>query len=159
MHQIIYRFHKTILILSVFLTLFSIFLATRLKLDLNLIALLPSDNPSVNVFFDVIETIGIQSTLIALVEMPQHIDQKDSEAIVEHLSKKYAQSRLITEIEYKNETRQLSNFLQIYLEHLPQLLKAGDLTKFAQKLSDEGIHKQVLENKKILMTSKRAGLR
>jgi predicted RND superfamily exporter protein len=152
MHQIIYRFHKTILIFSVFLTLFSIFLATRLKLDLNLIALLPSDNPSVNVFFDVVETIGIQSTLIALVEMPQHIDQKDSEAIVQHLSKKYAQSRLITEIEYKNETRQLSNFLQIYLEHLPQLLKAGDLTKFAQKLSDEGIHKQVLENKKILMT-------
>lgn len=152
MHQIIYRFHKYILIIFVFLTLIAIILATRLKLDLNLIALLPSDNPSVDVFFDVVETIGVQSTLIALVEMPQHIDQKDSEAVVEHLSKKYAQSRLITEIEYKSETRQLSNFLQIYLEHFPQLLKPGDLNKFAQKLSDEGIHKQVLENKKILMT-------
>jgi len=103
-------------------------------------------------FFDVIETIGIQSTLIALVEMPRNIDQKDSEAIVEHLSKKYAQSRLITEIEYKNETKQLSNFFQICLEHLPQLLKAGNLNKLAQKLSDEEIHKQVFENKKILMT-------
>lgn len=152
MHQIIYRFHKYILIFSVFLTLIAIVLATRLKLDLNLIALLPSDNPSIDVFFDVVETIGIQSTLIALVEIPQNIDQKDAESIVEHLSKKYAQSRLITEIEYKNATRQLSNVLQIYLEHLPQLLKAGDLNKLAQKLSDEGIHKQVLENKKILMT-------
>jgi len=152
MHQIIYRFHKYILILSVFLTLIAIILSTRLKLDLNLISLLPSDNPSVDVFFDVIETIGIQSTLIALVEMPRNIDQKDSEAIVEHLSKKYAQSRLITEIEYKNETKQLSNFFQICLEHLPQLLKAGNLNKLAQKLSDEEIHKQVFENKKILMT-------
>jgi len=88
MHQIIYRFHKYILIFSIFMTLAAIILATRLKLDLNLLALLPSDNPSVNVFFDVVETIGIQSTLIALVEMPQNIDQKDSEAIVEHLSKK-----------------------------------------------------------------------
>ncbi|MBU0768842.1 MAG: MMPL family transporter [Proteobacteria bacterium] len=152
MHQIIYRFHKTILIFSAFLTLVAIIFATRLKLDLNLLSLLPSDNPSVDVFFDVVETIGIQSTLIALVEMPQNIDQKDSEAIIEYLSKKYAQSRLITEIEYKNDTRLLSNFLQKYLEHLPQLLKAGDLNKFAQKLSDEGIHKQVLRNKKILMT-------
>jgi len=152
MHQIIYRFHKTILIFSVFLTLVAIILATRLKLDLNLLSLLPSDNPNVDVFFDVVETIGIQSTLIALVEMPQNVDQKDSEAIVEYLSKKYAQSRLITEIEYKNETRQLSNLFQIYMEHFPQLLKAGDLNKLAQRLSDEGIHKQVLENKKILMT-------
>jgi len=51
MHQIIYRFHKYILILSVFLTLIAIILFTRLKLDLNLISLLPSDNPSVDVFF------------------------------------------------------------------------------------------------------------
>lgn len=152
MHRIIYRFHKHILVLSVVLTLIAALLSSRLKLDLNLITLLPSDNPSVDIFFDVIETIGIQSTLIALVEMPQDIDQKDSEAIVEHLSKKYAQSRLITEIEYKSETRQLSNLYQIYLEYLPQLLKARDLNKLIQKLSDEGIHKQVLENKKILMT-------
>jgi len=134
------------------LTLIAALLSVRLKLDLNLITLLPSDNPGVNVFFDVIETIGIQSTLIALVEMPQNIDQKDSEAIVEHLSKKYAQSRLITEIEYKSETKQLSNLFQTYLEYLPQLLKPRDLKKLIQKLSDEGIHKQVLENKKILMT-------
>ena len=86
------------------------------------------------------------------LKYPQNIDQKDSEAIVECLSKKYAQSRLITEIEYKSDTRQLPNFLQIYLEHFPQLLKAEDLNKLTQKLSDEGIHKQVLENKKILMT-------
>jgi predicted RND superfamily exporter protein len=152
MYQIIYRFHKHILVISLFLTLTAIVLATRLKLDLNLIALLPSDNSSVNVFFDVIDSIGIQSTLIALVDMPQDIDRKDAEAVVEYLSKKYAQSQFITEVEYKSETRQLSDFFQIYMEHFPQLLKPEDLNKLAQKLSDEGIREQVLENKKILMT-------
>ena len=152
MHQIIYRFHKHILIFSVLLTLAAIVLVTRLKLDLNLIALLPSNNPSVDAFFDVAETIGIQSTLIALVEMPEHIDQKDSEAVIEHLAKKYAQNRLITEIEYKSEPRQLANLFKILAEYFPNLVKTGDLARLTQKFSDEGIHAQVLENKKILMT-------
>ncbi len=152
MHQIIYRFHKHILIFSVFLTLAAIVLVTRLKLDLNLIALLPADNPSVDAFFDVAETIGIQSTLIALVEMPENIDQKDSEAVIEHLAKKYAESRLITEIEYKSEARPLANLFQTLTSYFPNLIKTRDLNKLTQKFTDEGIHKQVLENKKILMT-------
>jgi len=152
LHQIIYRFHKHILIFSVLLTLAAIVLVTRLKLDLNLIALLPSNNPSVDAFFDVAETIGIQSTLIALVEMPENIDQKDSEAVVEHLATKYAQTRLITEIEYKSEARQLANLFKILAEYFPNLVKTEDLARLTQKFSDEGIHAQVLENKKILMT-------
>lgn len=152
MHHFIYRFHKYILFFSVFLTLIAIVLVTRLKLDLNLIALLPADNPSVDVFFDLADTIGIQSTLIALVEMPPNIDQKDSETVVEHLSKKYAQSHLINEIEYKSETRQLSNLFQKLIEYFPQLLKAADLNKLVQKFSDEGIHRQIFENKKLLTT-------
>jgi len=152
LHNFIYRFHKHILIFSVFLTLVAIVLVTRLKLDLNLIALLPADNPSVDVFFDVADSIGIQSTLIALVEMPPNIDRKDSEAVVEHLSKKYSQSPLITEIEYKSETRQLSSLFQILIEYFPQLLQTEDLNKLVQKFSDEGIHRQVFENKKLLTT-------
>jgi len=152
LHHLIYRFHKHILIVSVFLTLLAIVFVTRLKLDLNLISLLPADNPSVDVFFDVADTIGIQSTLIALVEMPPNIDQKEAEAVVEHLSQKYSQSRLITEIEYKSETTQLSNLFQILIEYFPQLLKPEDINRLVQKFSDEGIHRQVIENKKLLTT-------
>ena len=152
MHQVICRFHKHILIFSVLATLVSIGLATRLKLDLNLISLLPSDNPSVDAFFDVVETIGIQSTLIALVEMPPDLDEKDSEAIVEHLSRTYAQSRMITETEYKSEARHLSSLFQMLLEYFPQLLSTEDLTALTRKLSDDGIYRQVLENKKLLMS-------
>jgi len=151
LHQIIYRFHKHILIISVLLSLISIFLVTRLKLDLNFTSLLPADNAGVDAFFDVVETIGIQSTLIALVEMPEHIDQKDAEAVVEHLSKTYGQSRLITEIEYKSEARPLSNLFIVFVDYLPQLLQTRDLNMLTRKLSDEGIHRQVLENKKLLM--------
>lgn len=152
MHQIIYRFHKQILIFSVLLTLAAIVLVARLKLDLNLIALLPSNNPSVDAFFDVAETIGIQSTLIALVEIPENIDQQDSEAVVEHLAKKYAQTPLITEIEYKSEARPLSSLFQILTRYFPNLITTGDLDELTHKFSDEGIHAQVRENKKMLMT-------
>ena len=127
MHNFICRFHKHILIFSVFLTLLAIVFVSRLKLNLNLIALLPADNPSVDVFFDVADTIGIQSTLIALVEMPYNIDQNEAEAVVEHLSQKYSRSRLITEIEYKSETKQLSHLFQILIEYFPQFSNSCSL--------------------------------
>jgi len=152
LHLFICRFHKHILIFSVILTLAALFLVTRLKLDLNLMALLPANNLSVDVFFETVDTIGIQSTLIAVVEVPSDTNQKDCQAVVAHLSKKYAQSRLITEIEYKSETRQLSNLIEILTEYFPQFIKTEDLDKLVQKFSDKGIQGQVLENKKLLMT-------
>ena len=87
MHRILYRFHKHIILLSIFLTLVSTALAAQLKLDLNLFSLLPSDNSSAQTFFEVAEEIGFQSLLIALVTMPPDYDQEESESLVDLLSK------------------------------------------------------------------------
>ena len=94
MHQFIYRFHKYILIFTVFLTLIAIIFTRRLKLDLNLFSLLPSDNPNVHTFFEITEEIGLQSILIALVEMPPDNDRRESESLVDFLAKNFAQSPL-----------------------------------------------------------------
>lgn len=152
MDQIIYRFHKFILVFCVFLTLVAILLVTRLKLDTNLLSLLPSGNPGVNAFFDVTEKIGFQSILIALVEMPKNINRKDAEAVVEHLVDTFYKSQFINEIEYKTGTRELYDIFQAVIEYFPQILKSSDLKKLAQNFSDDGIHLQVLKNKKLLMT-------
>jgi predicted RND superfamily exporter protein len=75
LHQFIYRFHRPILILTVLLTIIAAILASRLKLDLDLFTLLPSDNPGVDTFFEITEEIGLQSLLIALVEVPPEFDR------------------------------------------------------------------------------------
>lgn len=152
MHRIILRYHKHILVFSLFLTLAAIALITRIKLDLNITALLPTDNPSVDAFLEVAETIGIQSTLIAVVEPSPEIKRKDVEAFVECLSEKYSQSQSIEEVEFKGEPGRLSNLIPTLIEHLPQLLKTEGLNLLAEKLTEPEIYTQVSENKKILMT-------
>ena len=152
MHLFIFRFHKYIIILSGILTLLAIILTTQLKLDLNLLSLLPSDNPSVKTFFEISEDFGVQSVLVALVEVPPDFSQRKSESFIDLLAKNLSQSRLINKVEYKSRERQLSSLFQTYMEYFPLLLKPGDLKKLTLKLSDTEIHRRVCENKKLLMT-------
>lgn len=152
MHQIIYRFHKHILIFSVLLTLIAIILASRLKLDLNLFSLLPSDNPKVYSFFEIAEEIGFQSLLIALVEIPPNNDPTMAESFVDLLAGHFSQSPFIQEVEYKSEEQKLSSLFQTFMAYFPLFLKPQDLEKLTLKLSDTEIHRQVRENKKLLMT-------
>ena len=152
MHRLIHRFSMHILIISAIISLVAIFFALRLKLDLNFISLLPAGHPGVDAFIDVGESIGMQSTLIAVVDIPAQMDQGDAEVVVEHLCQAFAQSPLITTLEYKANTKYLSNLLHVFLDYFPQLMKTSDLNALARKLTDEGIRGQILENKKLLMT-------
>ena len=53
------------------------FLVSRLKLELNFLSLLPQDHPTFRTFLELTETIGLQSRLVAVVEMPKDFDQKN----------------------------------------------------------------------------------
>jgi predicted RND superfamily exporter protein len=152
LHRIIYRFHKHILVLTALLTIISIILTTRLTLDLNFFSLLPSDNNDVRTFFDITDQIGTQSLLIALVETPPHYDQIASDTFVDILAENFSQSPLIIDVEYRSERNDLSSIFQTFTKYFPLFLRAEDLEQLALKLSDKEIDKQVIENKKLLMT-------
>lgn len=152
MHLFIFRFHKYIIILSGILTLLAIILTTQLKLDLNLRSLLPSDNPSVRTFFEISEDFGVQSVLVALVEVPPGFNQRKTESFVDLLAKNLRQSKLINEVEYKSRESQPGSLGQGLMEYLPLILKRSDLKGLASKLSDAGIHRQIRKNKRLLMT-------
>ncbi|MBW2568321.1 MAG: MMPL family transporter [Deltaproteobacteria bacterium] len=152
MHYIIYRFHKHILILTALLTFIAIALAAQLKLDLNFFSLLPSNNTEVHNFFEITEEIGVHSLLIALVEIPPGYDRTKSESFVDILAENFAGNQLIHDVEYKSEEKQMSSLFQTFIEHFPLFLRAEGLEKLTHILSDNGIHRQVVENKALLMT-------
>jgi predicted RND superfamily exporter protein len=152
LHLFIFRFHKYIIILCGILTLVAAILTSQLKLDLNLLSLLPSDDPSVKTFFEISKDFGVQSVLVAVIEMPPNFSQSKSEYLVNLLVKNLKKSKLINEVTYKSSERDLSLLFQTYMEYFPVLLKTRELNKFAQKLSDIEIQRQVRENKKLLMT-------
>jgi len=151
LHLFIFRFHKYIIIVCGILTLFAAILITQLKLDLNLLSLLPSDNPSVNTFFEISEDFGVQSVLVAVIEMPQNFSQSKAEFFVDLLAKNLSKSTLINEINYKSREMRISRLFQRYMEYLPVFLKASKLRELAQKLSDSEIQRQVGKNKNLLM--------
>jgi len=152
LHRFIFRFHKYIIILSGVLTLLAIILTTQLKLDLDFLSLLPPDNPSVKTYFEICEDFGVQSVLVALVEVPQGISQRESQHFVDLLAKKLRQSKLVKKVEYKGGESQPAILGQGLMEYLPLILKKTDLERLAAKLSDAGIQGQIRENKRLLMT-------
>jgi predicted RND superfamily exporter protein len=152
LHLFIFRFHKYIIILCGILTLFAAILTTQLKLDLNLLSLLPSDDPSVKTFFEISKDFGVQSVLVAVIEVPPDFSQSKSESFVDILVKNLRKSTLIKEINYKSSERDLSLLFQTYMEYFPVFLRTRELNELAQKLSDSEIQRQVRENKKLLMT-------
>ena len=152
LHLFIFRFHKYIIILCGILTLFAAILTTQLKLDLNLLSLLPSDDPSVKTFFEISEDFGVQSVLVAVIEVPPDFSRSKSESFVDILVKNLRKSTLINEINYKSSERDLSLLFQTYMEYFPVFLRTRELNELAQKLSDSEIQRQVRENKKLLMT-------
>lgn len=150
--RFIVRFHKTILILSLLASAGAVFLITRLHLDLNLLALIPKDNPSARAFFDVAESIGFQSNLIAVVEMPSGLDRDRAERFVDRLAEALAACPSISGLEYRSGTVAIGSLLEQFLPFFPAFLSPTELPSLAQRLSDEGIERQVRENKKVLMT-------
>jgi predicted RND superfamily exporter protein len=138
--------------MTVVLTLIAGILTARLKLDLNLFSLLPSNHPSVKAFFEIADEIGFQSLLIAIVNVPRTYDSTKAESFVDLFAEHIGQSNLVNRVEYKTGMEQPSVLLKKFLEYFPLFLKTGDLEKLRQKLSDAGIQRQVFENKKLLMT-------
>ncbi len=151
LQQFICRFHKLILILTGFLTLTAIGFASRLRLDFNLLTLLPSDNPEVSTFFEVTREIGLQSLLIVLVKMPPGLDRQRAESVVDRLAENFSGSRLISDVRYKGNMDISPAFFQEFVKYLPLFLKDDEIKALAAKLSDQGVQRQVRENKRLMM--------
>ncbi len=152
MHKIILRHHRLILWLSALLTLLSIGICTRLRLDLNFLSLLPPHNPQVRAFMNVTEKIGLQSLLIAVVAPSDDTPARTAEALVDLLAQRFKQNPLIAEVEYKREDVDPTLFLPIFLRRFPHLLSPEALAELPERLTDEAVRRQVAGIRKLLLT-------
>lgn len=151
MHKFICRFHKIILFFTIIITIAAVISASRLKLDLNFFSLLPSSNPSVTAFLNVTDRIGLQTYLIALVNMPAGYHRDQSESFIDIFAGYLKQCSLIDGIEYKGSEKGLTSLFNKFIEYLPLFLKKSEIEKLKIKLSDEEIDRQILRNKMLLM--------
>ncbi len=152
MHRIIYRHHRLILLLSFLLTLPAIALTSRIRLETDLFSLLPARNPGVRAFLETAEEIGFQSVLIGVVEFSSEWPDPAVHSFMDLLAARFAEDESVNEVEYKRDADSGALFPRLLVRFLPLFLEEEDLRRLAFKLSDEGIRRQVRENRRILST-------
>jgi len=158
LHRFVYRYHKHILVFSLVITALSVLLSARLKLDFDLLSLLPEGNATIHKFLDITEKFGNQSLLIIMIEPSPDVEAGKTENFIDRFSSKLNDSDLIKQVAYKREKIQFETLIPL-LKYLPLLLRSEDIEKLCIKLSDAGINQQIQENKKLLMTPFSLGMK
>jgi len=152
MSQFIHRFHKAIIVMAMVLTAISIMAALRLKLNLSLFSLLPSDRPEVQRFFDIAEEVGFQSLLISVIEVDGNLDMPVIAEFMDTLAGHYAESPMIAKVDHRRDSEQLLSMFDTLLAYIPLLLTPENMEKLSENLTDEKIEQKVRENRQLLMT-------
>ncbi|MFC1875668.1 RND family transporter [Thermodesulfobacteriota bacterium] len=152
MSQFIHRFHKAIIIMALILTAISIMAALRLKLNLSLFSLLPSDRPEVQRFFEITEEVGFQSLLISVITVDETLDVSTITELMNTLAGQYAENPMISKVDYQRDPDQLLNMFDTLLAYIPLLLTAENMEKLSENLTSENIEQKVRENRQLLMT-------
>jgi hypothetical protein len=84
-------------------------------------------------FQRILGDFGVQSVLVAVIEVPPDFSQSKSESLVNLLVKNLKKSKLINEVNYKTSERHLSLLFQTYMEYFPVFLRTRELNELAQK--------------------------
>ncbi|NVM22240.1 MAG: MMPL family transporter [Desulfobacterales bacterium] len=147
----IVRAHRFILFCAVLLTAASLILITQLKADFSLDSLMPlSDRRAKNILED-LRDAGAQDILVALVSVREPGLLDDGKHVVDELVRRMASFPDIGHIEARVTAQQERFFTDVLMPHAALFLSGKQRHELLQRISDKGIHRQVQENKRLLM--------
>ncbi len=152
MHRLILRHPRLILWSASLITLAALLAGSRLRLELNLLTLLPPHNPQTRAFLEVSEKIGLQSVLIAVVRPVEGIGPQTLETFSEHLANALRSSPLVKGVRYRRDETDLVRLYPLLLRHLPHLLTPEALGVLPGKLTAEAVQERVAANRKLLLS-------
>ncbi|MHC1742346.1 MAG: MMPL family transporter [Syntrophobacteraceae bacterium] len=155
--RFILRVHRAILLGSLCLTLISVALIGRLRIDTSLDSLLPSKEAQTRLLLDDLRDAGVQDVLIALISLPRAEQFEDAKAIVDGLVAPMAAFPSMGAIEASLSGRQRAFFTDVLLPHAALYLSEADRSTLLERLSDTGIEAQVKENKRFLLMPMQGG--
>ncbi|MCK4648565.1 hypothetical protein KAT51_03480, partial [bacterium] len=145
--QISYHRYRLVLSIALILTIVLLLLSFRLELKTDVIHLLPPESKAAKVFCRAISSFGTFDYLIAFI---QGADVKEIEDFSDSFAHELGKSDLIEGIDYKI-SEEIREFFQEELLKRPYLyLSSSDIRKLKTKLSDEAIHRQIKENRRLL---------
>jgi predicted RND superfamily exporter protein len=126
----------------------SMLLGAKLKLDADILTLLPRDNPEISVFIDSLEDFGSLDTLLVLLEVAEGDQAVDHEDLVERLAEKLATLPEIEYIEYRLDESHPG--VKLIRNNAPLYLDEAGLDRLEAALTDEAIRRRASQLRALL---------
>jgi predicted RND superfamily exporter protein len=128
--------------------------ATRLRLDPDVLNLIPRGNKEVNEFRDLLKETGTLDFHVVVVEFPKGSDPAAYAPLLDRIGEELDRSERIETVTWK-----LPDTVEMIDKVIPYsmlILTPGQLDAVAEKLSDEGIRATVERNRSLLQTPQSA---
>jgi predicted RND superfamily exporter protein len=131
---------------SVILFAASTWIASRIKIESDVLNLIPRGNRQVDTFREALHEFGSIDYLIILLEATKDEGPDELEDFADLFAEKLRQREgLVESVEYRFQPD--AKFMQLFSENALLFLPPEQLPKIAEKLSDEAIRRQIRENK------------
>jgi uncharacterized protein len=148
--ELLLRRPRAVLVVAFVVVVISGAIATRLRLDPDVLNLIPRTNREVNEFRDLLKETGTLDFHVVVIEFPKGSDPSTYFPLIDGIGERLRKSKRI-----ENVTWRLPDALSLVDRVLPYsmlVLSPKQLESVAQKLTDEGIHASVARNRALLQT-------
>ena len=120
---------------------------SRIPVRTNLLDVLPEGNPTIRAFRGFLEDFGMMDSLVRVVSSRERSPDRLIQA-VETIGEELAASPRIASVDY-NLVRSGGRYVG---EHFPAYLDAGGVDRLSERLSPEGIRRQIRRNREVLLS-------
>jgi predicted RND superfamily exporter protein len=145
------RHHVRIFVCAAIVFAVSLFFSSRMRVDSDVLSLLPANSPVVKTFRHTLEEFGGVDTLMILVELPEAGRAVDPyELFVEELAASLEELPQLEYVDYR-----IANLEELVETHFPQaflFLDADDRESFEEKLSGPELERRAAEIRRALAT-------
>ncbi|HBD08129.1 MAG TPA: hypothetical protein DCZ69_07680 [Syntrophobacteraceae bacterium] len=145
------RSYRLILVSSLLITILSIVLITRLRLDFSLASVLPSGDQHVRQMLADLQDAGTQDVLVALIRIPEGGYVEDGKQLVDHFVQEMTSFPSIGALEARITAQQERFLKEVLLPHAALFLNDPQRQELLERLSDVGIRRQIQENQRMLL--------
>lgn len=128
----------------------SLFAASRLRFDPDVLRLLPSDNDEVRTFQETLQLFGSSDVFLVGFRIPEDVPLDPYEALADRVAAGLETSGLFQSIDHR-----VGDPVSLLAEYLPRatlFLEPGDRERFAERLSDDAIRARAAELRRLLET-------
>ncbi|MGZ9135819.1 MAG: MMPL family transporter, partial [Candidatus Deferrimicrobiaceae bacterium] len=122
-------------------------IVARIPVRTDLLDVLPEGNPTIQAFRGFLEDFGMMDSLVLVVSSSERSPDRLIQA-VETIGEELAASPRVASVDY-NLVRSGGRFVG---EHFPAYLESGGVARLSERLSPEGIRRQIRRNREALLS-------